>query len=327
MYIIKFQEIYKTPIWGGKKISSFKGKEIELDSVGESWEISAVRDNVSVIANGADAGMSLTELLKREGERLVGRHVVRYFGATFPLLVKFIDAHDNLSIQVHPDDELAFQRHKSFGKTEMWYVIDAVPGAGLYSGFSKEITPQEYVERVANNTITDVLQFHPVKAGDVFYLPSGRIHAIGSGVFVAEIQQTSDITYRIYDYNRIDKNGMPRELHTELAKDAIDYKMYGNLKTEYRPIKNQTVGLVDCPYFTTSLLDCDKPIHRLVSVHDSFMVYVCMRGCTRITADNGTWVDLKQGETCLVPAVIESVNITPSPDVQLLECFVREDKK
>ena len=325
MYILKFQDIYKTPIWGGSKIGTFKGKTLDLSSVGESWEISAVEGDLSIVANGVDAGKTIAELMARDGELLVGAHVARYFGTTFPLLVKFIDAHDNLSIQVHPDDKLARERHNAFGKTEMWYVIDAEPGAGLYSGFSRAITPEEYVERVANNTIMDVLQFHPVHPGDVFYLPSGRIHAIGSGVFIAEIQQTSNITYRIFDYNRVDKSGNPRELHTELAKDAIDYKMYDNLKMEYTPIKNQAVELVDCPYFTTTLLQLDIPMERPIALYDSFMVYVCMRGSARITADNGTWVDVKQGETCLVPAEIGSVKIHTNMYTELLESYVRKD--
>ena len=326
MYILKFQEIYKSPIWGGNKIASFKGKAIDLETVGESWEISAVDGDVSIVANGPDAGMSLEELVERDGVRLMGKHVSNYFGTTFPLLVKFIDARDNLSIQVHPDDELARRRHNAFGKTEMWYVIEADGDAGLYSGFAQPITPDEYVQRVADNTIIDVLQFHSARPGDVFYLPSGRIHAIGRGVFVAEIQQTSNITYRIYDYNRVGNDGKPRELHTEYAREAIDYKMYDDLKTSYEPIKNRTVELVDCPYFTTALLDFDEQCIRPVALYDSFMIYVCMQGSAKIEADNGTWVELKQGETCLVPAEINIVEITPSPNVKLLECYVRDER-
>lgn len=327
MYILKFQDIYKTPIWGGNKIGTFKGKQLNLESVGESWEISAVEGDLSVVANGEDAGLTIADLVARDGEKLMGHHVARYFGTTFPLLVKFIDAHDNLSIQVHPNDELARIKHNSFGKTEMWYVIDAEPGAGLYSGFSQNITPEEYVERVANNTIMDVLQFHQVSPGDVFYLPSGRIHAIGSGVFIAEIQQTSNITYRIYDYNRVDKNGKPRDLHTEQAREAIDFAMYDDLKSNYTPQRNKTVNLVDCPYFTTALLQLDTDCQREIAKYDSFMVYMCMQGSATITANNGTYVTLKQGETCLVPAAIEQVEIHPTPTTSLLECYVRDDSK
>ncbi len=322
MYILKFYDIFKSVIWGGNKIGSFKGKELAQESVGESWEVSAVEGSVSVVANGADAGLSLTDLIARDGVSLLGKHVMERFGSTFPLLIKFIDARDNLSIQVHPNDELAKKRHNSFGKTEMWYVIDAEPGAGLYSGFSTQITPDEYVQRVENDTITDVLQFHPVKAGDVFFLPAGRIHAIGKGIFIAEIQQTSNITYRIYDYNRRGKDGQPRELHTQLAKDAIDYKMYNDLKTAYVPDKNSAVALVDCPYFTTSLLQLDKAVTRPVADHDSFSIYICMNGKAIVGADNGSSVELHQGETCLVPAAIGQVTVTPVEEAILLESYV-----
>lgn len=325
MYILKFHDIYKTVIWGGSKIGVFKEKSLDMDMVGESWEISAVEGSVSVVANGPDAGMSLTDLVARDGARLMGEHVARYFGSTFPLLVKFIDAHDNLSIQVHPDDEMARRRHNTFGKTEMWYVIEAEPGSGLYSGFSQPITPEEYVERVANNTIMDVVQFHDAHPDDVYYLPSGRIHAIGAGIFIAEIQQTSNITYRIYDYNRMGVDGKPRDLHTEQAQDAIDYEMYDNLKTSYTPALNKAIEVVDCPYFTTAVLQFDTPCKRPIALYDSFMVYMCLQGAATIVADNGSEVTLKKGETCLVPAEIEHVVVTPTPYAKLLECYVRDD--
>lgn len=322
MYILKFRDIFKSVIWGGNKIGSFKGKKLAQDSIGESWEISAVDGDVSIVANGVDAGKSLTDLIARDGASLLGKHIMQRFGSTFPLLIKFIDARDNLSIQVHPNDELARKRHASFGKTEMWYVVDAEPGAGLYSGFSKQITPDEYVQRIANDTITDVLQFHPVKAGDVFFLPAGRVHAIGKGIFIAEIQQTSNITYRIYDYNRRGKDGLPRELHTELAKDAIDYKMYKDLKTEYVPDMNKAVTLVECPYFTTSLLQLDKEVTRPVKAHDSFSIFICMGGSVTVADGSGFTVELYQGETCLVPAAIERVSITPAGSAILLESYI-----
>ena len=224
MYPLKFEPILKQTLWGGDKIIPFKHLNSDLKGVGESWEISGVEDNESVVANGPDKGLTLADMVRRYREELVGEANYARFGNKFPLLIKFIDAKQDLSIQVHPADDLAKNVHNSMGKTEMWYVISAQEGAGLYSGFSKQITPDEYVERVENNTIMDVLQFHPVKSGDVFFLPAGRIHAIGKGIFIAEIQQTSDITYRIYDYNRKDANGKGRELHTALAKDAIDYK-------------------------------------------------------------------------------------------------------
>lgn len=322
MYLLKFHEIYKTPLWGGHKIGPFKGVQLGGEPIGESWEISAVEGDISVVVNGDDAGMTLADVIARDRELVVGKRVWQRYGTTFPLLVKLIDACDNLSIQVHPNDELARRWHNSFGKTELWYVIDAEPGSGIYSGLSRAITPEEYVERVANNTIMDVLQFHQVKPGDVFFLPSGRIHAIGRGVFLAEIQQTSNITYRIYDYNRLDKDGKPRELHTERAKEAIDYRMYNNLKTEYSPAHNTPVEIARCPYFITSILHLDEPIERPVASFDSFVIYMCVKGSAAIEADNGSCVVIKQGETCLVPAAMQCVTITPDAEALLLESYV-----
>lgn len=322
MYPLKFNDIFKSVIWGGDKIGRFKGITLTQESVGESWEISDVKGNVSVVKNDADAGMSLDDLIRRDGTQLLGKHVAERFGSTFPLLIKFIDARDNLSIQVHPNDLLAQERHNSRGKTEMWYIIDAEPGAGLYSGFSQQITPDEYVRRVADDTITDVLAFHPVKKGDVFFLPAGRIHAIGKGIFIAEIQQTSDITYRIYDYNRVGADGKPRQLHTDLAKDAIDYKLYDDLKTTYTPALNQAVELVSCPYFTTSVLRIENSVTRPVAAHDSFSVYICMEGAATLTDSNGNTIELHRGETCLIPAATTEVTLTPHDSALLLESYI-----
>ena len=225
LYPMTFKPILKKIIWGGSDICPFKGITPVQEGIGESWELSHVEGNYSVVDNGALEGKTLDELIRTYGKQLLGEKVVEQFGSIFPLLIKFIDARDNLSIQVHPDDELAKKRHNSFGKTEMWYVINAAKGAGLYSGFSKQINVDEYVKRVEDNTIMDVLQRYEVNPGDVFFLPAGRVHAIGAGCFIAEIQQTSNITYRIYDYDRKGPDGKGRELHTELAKDAIDYTL------------------------------------------------------------------------------------------------------
>ncbi|MEG1573503.1 MAG: type I phosphomannose isomerase catalytic subunit, partial [Bacteroidales bacterium] len=269
---------------------------------------------------GEYKGKSLTEVIAKEGAILMGKHVYEKFGTTFPLLIKFIDARDNLSIQVHPDDELAKERHNSFGKTEMWYVISASEGAGLYSGFSKQIMSDEYVKRVEENTITDVLQFHKVKSGDVFFLPAGRIHAIGKGIFIAEIQQTSNITYRIYDYNRKDKKGNGRELHTALAKDAIDYKMYSDLKTSYTPQSDKEVRLAECKYFATNLLDITCRVICNVKERDSFVIYICMGGKATVTDSEGNITEIKQGETILVPA--STANVMIEGQAKLLECYI-----
>ncbi|MCH5328669.1 MAG: class I mannose-6-phosphate isomerase [Coprobacter sp.] len=322
MYPIKFNTILKEILWGGSEICKFKQLPEQRDGIGESWEISQVKDNVSVVENGEYKGLTLTDMIQRFGADFLGKHVYERFGEKFPLLIKFIDARDNLSIQVHPDDRLAAERHNSFGKTEMWYVIAAQEGAGLYSGFSARITPEEYVERVNDNTIMEVLQFHPVKSGDVFFLPAGRVHAIGKGIFIAEIQQTSDITYRIYDYNRKDASGKGRELHTQLAKDAIDYKLYDDLKTAYTPQPNTPVDLVSCNYFVTNLLDLTAGIERPVSDKDSFVIYICMEGSAAVTDNNGNRIEVKQGETILVPAAVASVSFEVKAGAKLLECYI-----
>src|SRR5690554_1411171 len=322
IYPLKFQPILKSVIWGGSDICRFKKIEPILEGIGESWEISGVHNNVSVVANGRLAGTSLDELMSLTKEKLVGKNVYQRFGDTFPLLIKFIDARDDLSIQVHPDDTLAKARHHSFGKTEMWYVVHAAPDAYLYSGFEKSITPDEYIETVNNNTFTDTLKKQEVKPGDVFFLPAGRVHAIGAGCFIAEIQQTSDITYRIYDYNRTDATGKTRELHTELAKDAIDFKVYDSYKTEYEQIVNQSVKLVESPYFTTHLLEMDISMTRNYVGLDSFVIYICLAGHCTIRDDRGNSETINQGESILIPADTKSVTIIPDESSKLLETYV-----
>ena len=322
LYPLKFKPILKNIIWGGDEISKFKGISPVQDGVGESWEVSSVKGNISVVANGELADKDLTDVIAAYKEQLVGKKNFETFGTTFPLLIKFIDARDNLSIQVHPDDELAKKRHDSFGKTEMWYVVNAAPGAFLYSGFKKQMTPDSYVKSIEDNTFVDYLEKHDVKKGDVFFLPAGRVHAIGAGTFIAEIQQTSDITYRIYDYNRKDANGNGRELHTELAKDAIDYKLYDSYKTSYERTENQPVELESCKYFTTNLLEVTKDVTRDYSVIDSFVAYICMGGACEIRDDKGNDLSVKQGETVLIPADTKNVNISPQGSVLLLETYV-----
>lgn len=322
LYPLKFKPILKSIIWGGDEICKFKGVTPEQDGIGESWEISSVKGNVSVVANGELENKDLSEIIDTYKAQLVGKKNFETFGNTFPLLIKFIDARDNLSIQVHPDDELAKKRHDSFGKTEMWYVINATPSAFLYSGFEKQMTPESYVKSIEGNTFVDSLAKHDVKAGDVFFLPAGRVHAIGAGTFIAEIQQTSNITYRIYDYNRKDANGNGRELHTELAKDAIDFKLYDNYKNSYTRAENQPVRLESCRYFTTNLLEVTKDITRDYSDIDSFVAYICMGGACSIKDDKGNDLSVKQGETILIPADTKSVAISPEGNVLLLETYV-----
>lgn len=323
LYPLKFKPILKPMIWGGNEIASFKQIETAETNIGESWEISGVKGNVSIVSEGELQGKSLEELISAYQDRLVGKSIYQKFGNTFPLLIKFIDAKNDLSIQVHPDDRLAQKRHNSFGKTEMWYVISATLKAFLYSGFEQQITPEEYVEKVKNNTFTETLKKYSVKSGDVFYLPAGRVHAIGAGCFVAEIQQTSDVTYRIYDYNRTDANGNPRELHTEWAKDAIDYTVHPTYKTEYTSAKNQATRLASGDYFETHLLELDATLPRNYSAIDSFVILICIEGHCNIQTSSDTIFTLSQGETMLIPAKIQNLTIIPSESCKIIETYAK----
>jgi mannose-6-phosphate isomerase len=303
LYPFKFEPILKKIIWGGNQICRFKGIQPEQNGIGESWEISHVKDKVSIVSEGDLKGKSLEELIESDGEKLLGKQVIERFGTTFPLLIKFIDARDALSVQVHPDDELARKRHNSFGKTEMWYVVKAEKDAFLYSGFAQEMTPEQYVKSLTDGSFIHYLQKYEVKPGDVFFLPAGRVHAIGAGCFIAEIQQTSDITYRIYDYNRKDAQGKLRELHTELAKDAIDYTIHPDCKPEDHPAQGLIRNLVDCNYFTTDLLEGNKnDTTSVIQDGSSFSIFIALEGKAKITDANDYTVDIRQGETVLVPA-------------------------
>ena len=338
MYPLKFKPFLRTMVWGGKKIAPYKGMESGQNHIGESWELSGVNGHESVVVNGALRGRTITDLVKEYKGRLVGEHVYADTGDEFPLLFKFIDARDDLAIQVHPNDELAISRHgEPHGKTEMWYVIDAEPGACLYSGMSRKITPEEYDERVADGTITEVLARHEVQPGDVFFLPAGRIHAICSGCFVAEIQQTSDLTYRIYDYGRMGLDGKPRQLHTELAKKAIDYKVYPDYRTAYTPLKDAETGLISCKYFTTSLYDLEKTVRKDLTDVDSFLVVMCLSGHgTILDAEpvydsegrrgptKGHLLGIRQGETVLIPATSIGITFTPAEGgMKVLTSYIR----
>jgi mannose-6-phosphate isomerase len=322
MYPFIFKPILKEVIWGGTDIRPFKGLAPAGEPVGESWELSHVEGEFSVVANGRLEGQTLDDLIAAYGARLTGEKVMQRFGRTFPLLIKFIDARDNLSIQVHPDDRLAGERHHSFGKTEMWYVVKAAPGAVLYSGFRHPVDVAEYVRRVEESSLTEALQCYEVQAGDVFFLPAGRVHAIGAGCFIAEIQQTSDVTYRIYDYDRKDADGKSRELHTALAKEAIDYTFHSDYRTVYAPQPNAVVRLVACDYFTTSLLDLSRPMSRDLATLDSFVAYICIEGRLTLCDEQQNELTVHRGQTILIPASTQSVTLTPAPAATLLETFV-----
>jgi len=315
----KFRPLLKQTLWGGNRIIPFKHLSQQMDNVGESWEISGVKDCESIVADGEHQGKTLNQLVHELKGRLVGEENYRRFGDEFPLLVKFIDACQDLSIQVHPDDEMARRQGKGHGKTEMWYVLDSAPGARLYNGLKQHITPDEYRQMVADGTITDALATYEVREGDVFYIPSGRIHSICSGSFVAEIQQTSDVTYRIYDFHRRDKNGNFRELHTELAAESIDYTVLSDYRTNYEPRQNESVLLVDSPYFTTAVYDLTEPMLIDYSDLDSFVILIAVAGEGTLTADGET-VPFRAGESVLLPATTGELKVDGT--VKFLETFV-----
>jgi mannose-6-phosphate isomerase len=322
LYPLKFKTIYKDKIWGGQKIKSYLHKDFgDLPNCGETWEISGVKSDVSIVANGVLQGESLAELLEQYGADLIGDKVYKHFGNTFPLLVKFIDANEDLSIQVHPDDELAKKRHNSFGKTEMWYIIEADPGSTLIAGFNRELDEQTYLEYFNSGRLTEILNVEDANAGDVFFLPAGRVHTIGKGLLLAEIQQTSDITYRIYDFDRVDDKGNKRELHTEEALAAIDYKHYPEYKTQYQPKKNETVKLVTCPYFTTNVLDFTENTSKDYSSLDSFVIHVCLAGDYKVKCNDESY-PVKMGESILLPKAIEKIELETTSGFKILESFI-----
>jgi mannose-6-phosphate isomerase len=322
LYPLKFKTIYKDKIWGGHKINTYLHKDFgDLPNCGETWEISGVKSDVSVVDGGALDGQSLADLLEQYKDELVGKPVYERFGNIFPLLVKFIDANEDLSIQVHPNDELAKKRHNSFGKTEMWYVIEADPGSSLIAGFSEEVNQEIYVDKLNSGHLTDILNREDVKAGDVFFLPAGRVHTIGKGLLIAEIQQTSDITYRIYDFDRVDDKGNKRELHTEEALAAIDYKKYPDYRTNYVPQKNEDVHLVSCPYFTTNVMDYTEGVKKDYSALDSFVIHVCLEGSYDLQY-NGITYPVKMGECLLVPNTVNDVELTTTTGFKILESYI-----
>ena len=324
LYPLTFEPIFKDKIWGGQKIKTILDKDFApLPNCGETWEVSDVDGNVSVVKEGSLLGKSLHELVEQYKGELVGNHVYEKYGNRFPLLVKFIDANDDLSIQVHPNDELAKKRKSGFGKTEMWYIIQADEGAKLNSGFNREVTKEEYVRAVADNTIQNLLNIEPTKPGDVFFLPAGRVHYIGKGLLLAEIQQTSDTTYRIYDFDRVDATtGHKRELHTELAVDAIDYHYYGHYKTQYDKKLNESVNAVTSDYFVTNVLNFDQEVVHDYTHIDSFVILICVAGALTIETQSGYSVSLKMGQCVLIPASVNNVTLVPDGDMTVLETYV-----
>jgi mannose-6-phosphate isomerase len=322
LYPLKFRTIFKDKIWGGHKIKSILEKDYApLPNCGETWEISGVEGNLSKVAEGDLRGCDLLSLLDTYREQLVGGKVFERYGLEFPLLVKFIDANDDLSVQVHPDDEMAHERHNSFGKTEMWYIFQADEGARLNAGFNRQMNKKQYRQYVEDGKVMEILNWVDVQADDVFFLPAGRVHSIGKGILLAEIQQTSDITYRIYDFDRRDDQGNQRDLHTEEALDAIDFTYHNEYKTKYKDRINEVVELVQCPYFTTNKLHFKKEVSRNYADLDSFVIYVCMEGRFTLRYSEGE-INVRKGDAILVPAVEKNITLAPDTEFKILESYI-----
>lgn len=323
LYPLKFKPILKGKIWGGTKLNNILHKNTGgIEKCGESWEISGVQDNISVVTNGFLKGNNLEEIIEIYMGDLVGDNIYRKFGVEFPLLIKFIDASDVLSIQVHPDDQLAKERHEAFGKTEMWYIIQADENSEIITGFNRKINKVIYQDKLNRKDLKDILNIEKAASGDVYFIPSGRVHAIGAGILLAEIQQTSDITYRIYDWDRVDTDGKGRELHTELALDAIDYNHYENYKTGYDNTLNKTSEIIDCKYFSTNMLYFSKRVGKDFNFIDSFVIYICLSGQFAIEF-NDEMEMVSMGESVLIPAGLKNIVLNSVGETRLLEVFIK----
>ncbi len=320
-YPIKFNPILKDKIWGGTKLKDLFNKQTDSDITGESWEISNVPGDISIVSNGELKGKSLTDLISEYKGALVGNKIYKEFGEKFPLLIKFIDAKENLSIQLHPNDKLAKERHNSFGKTEMWYVMDADANSKLNVGFSKDLDKDSYLEALNSGKILEVLNFEDVKKGDSFFIKEGLVHAIGAGCMIAEIQQTSDITYRIYDWDRVDAEGNSRELHTDLALDALDYKFNKDFKCSYETSPNKSSNIASCEYFTTNFLKVEGELDKDYSELDSFVIYMCVEGELEVLIGDRQ-EKIKKGETLLVPAKEKEVRLA-AEKAEILEVYIK----
>jgi mannose-6-phosphate isomerase len=322
LYPLRFHPIYKPLIWGGEKLRENYGKSDAPEKTGESWEISQVEDNISLVSNGFLKGENLEEVIRKYRGELLGQRVFERFGPRFPLLTKFIHSNDDLSIQVHPGDEYAAEHHGENGKTEMWYILDSERDARLIVGFNQDINRDIMFEKLTDGSLKEVLHFEKVSEGDVIFLPEGRIHALGPGIVLAEIQQTSDMTYRIYDWDRVGVDGKPRELHIEHALNVLDYKAHINYKTSYQSELNAPVNLVECPYFSTQLIHINKELDLDYSSLDSFIIYMCLDGDLDILYDGGNPTHLVKGDTILIPAAIKDVSMEPKEESRLLEIYL-----
>lgn len=320
-YPIRFEPILKEKIWGGNKLTEILKKKSDESNLGESWEISGVKNDISVAANGPLKGKTLNTILEVYKEQFLGKNNYERFGPEFPLLIKFIDANTALSVQLHPHDSIARKRHNSFGKTEMWYILQADEGAEINVGFKKSISKAEYFDHLNSGKLIDLLNFEKVQKGDSFFINTGKVHAIGAGVLLAEIQQTSDITYRIYDWDRLDSEGKSRELHTDLALDAIDFDEKDDFKREFSKAENLSSNIASCEYFITNFLPVRGKLLKDYSELDSFVIYMCVSGKANFTVA-GNSEELVMGQTILIPAEINEVQIN-SEAVELLEIFIQ----
>lgn len=322
LYPLKFEPILKEKIWGGDTLTRHYGKKAAgSEKIGESWELSAVSGNLSVVSNGFLAGNNIEELIEVYMGDITGDRIYERFGNEFPLLIKLIEARQNLSVQVHPGNETARERHNAYGKTEMWYILECEPDAKIYSGFREPVTRDIYTQALEKGELVALLNAEIVSPGDTFFTPSGRIHAIGAGILLAEIQQTSDVTYRIYDWNRGGAGVKPRELHNDLAMDVIDFTAAGKASVRKKPYINSGVTLAECEFFTANILHFDKPINKDYTLIDSFVVYLCTQGSFRIRQADREEI-VSRGETVLLPAAISEVLLIPERRAALLEIFI-----
>jgi mannose-6-phosphate isomerase len=321
LYPLKFTPIFKEKVWGGTKLRDILNKETPVELIGESWEISGIQNNLSVIRNGKLKGKTLNELIETYKSDFLGNKVFKEFGYDFPLLIKFIDAADDLSVQVHPDNNFAKKTHNENGKNEMWYIVDNLPDAEIIIGFNKTLTKSEYAKAVKDKNLVPFLNRIKVKKGDYFYMPAGRIHAIMKGVLLAEIQQSSDLTYRIFDWNRKDKNGEYRELHTNLALEVIETEKYTQNNKTVDEIKNQSVELFSNSFFTVNKIIADKQKVFEYEHIDSFVIYMCISGGFNVAYKNFA-ISVKKGETVLIPACIKKIEIIPEKYSEILEVYI-----
>jgi mannose-6-phosphate isomerase len=322
LYPIKFEPVLKDKIWGGDALVKNYGKKADLSRlIGESWELSAIEDNLSVVSNGFLAGNNIEEIIEVYMGDITGEAVFEKYGNEFPLLIKFLEAKKDLSVQVHPNDQIAREKHNAYGKNEMWYILETGPSSKIYTGFNQPVTRDVFSKYLAEGNLISCLNTESIKYGDAFYTPAGRIHAIGAGTVLVEIQQTSDITYRIFDWNRNENSSQPRDLHIDLALDAIDYKAAGTCAIRKELITDKTENLVSCPYFHTNILHFTSLIRKDYNIIDSFILYVCVEGEFIIHWDKGAEIVTK-GETVLLPAMITDVVLEPRPEAKTLEIFI-----